>query len=134
MTPFNDQQWNLLLTVGRRIVPEVAALDEAGRARFRDIVAEALRLRPESVRRQFRLFLTVVRLLPVVRAGAPFTRLSATRQDAFLAWLQDRAPGRLRQGFWGLRTLVCMGYYGQTEVAPSLSYTPSFSGNEMLRG
>jgi hypothetical protein len=122
-----------LLAVARRIAPPLAELDAAGVARFEVIVQQALAHRPPGVQRQFRLLLKAVSLLAIVRHGAPFSRLGSDRQDGLLRFLQDGPSRRLRVGFWGLKTLVFMGIYGQTEIAPRLAYAPSSRGNEHLR-
>ncbi len=132
MTPLSERQWSLLLAAGQRIVPPSHELDGEGQRRFRAIIAAALAERPAGVQRQIRLFLSLLRLAPLLRWAATFERLPASRQDSFLRWLQDDAPGRLRQGFWGLKTIVFMGYYGQAELAPRLGYAPSRTGNEKL--
>jgi hypothetical protein len=116
------------------IVPAAADLDAEGRSRFIAIVGKALSDRPRSIQRQFGLFLGLMRWLALLRFGAPFDRLSPANQDAMLRWLLDAPLAKLRGGFWGLRALAFMGYYGQTEVWPSLRYTPSFNGNELLYG
>ncbi len=74
----------ILEVLASRIVPETAALDAAGRERFRAIVTEALAERPAGVQRQFRTFLSLLRLAPLLRFGAPFERLAPERQDAVL--------------------------------------------------
>ena len=122
------------MCVAGRIVPAVGNLDAEGRARFIAIVGKALADRPRSIQRQFVLFLGLLRWLTLVRFGAPFDRLSPENQDVMLRWLLDAPLTKLRSGFWGLRTLAFMGYYGQTEVWPSLRYAPLFNGNEMLHG
>lgn len=132
MDILSERQWALLLAVGARLVPEVASLDVELRAGFRAIVADALADRPEGMRRQFRVFLGLVEKAPVVRFGAPFTRLRPKVQDRVLRWLQDCPVELLRKGFWGMKALVLMGYYARPEVGPSLGYTPSFRGNEKL--
>jgi hypothetical protein len=122
------------MRVAARIVPAVADLDVAGRSHFVAIVSKALSDRPRSIQRQFGLFLGVLRWAPLLRFGAPFDRLPPAHEDAVLRWFLDAPLGKLRSGFWGLRALAFMGYYGQPEVWPSLRYTPSFKGNEMLHG
>jgi hypothetical protein len=134
VSPLSEKQWALLMEVARRVVPETAALDAAGRERFAAIVGNALSDRPRSIRRQFALFLGVIRWAPLLRFGAPFDRLAPGRRDAVLRWLMDAPLGKLRSGFWGLRVLIFMGHYGQPEVWPAIRYTPSFRGNEMLHG
>lgn len=118
--------------LARVIVPELDAADGDSWRRFHAVIDEALGDRPPRLRRQFAVFLGLVHVLAVARHGRPFARLAPEQQAALLMWLQDRAPSLLRKGFWGLKTLVFMGYYAQGEVAATLGYAPSFSGNERL--
>jgi len=118
--------------VAARIVPEVAGLDEEGLTRFVAIVDGALMERPAALRRQFGALLGLIRWLPLPRWGTPFERLSGPRQDRVLRWLQDAPASKLRAGFWGLKTLVFMGYYGQPGIWPELPYAPRLDGNEAL--
>jgi hypothetical protein len=132
--PLSQRKWAFLMCVAGCIVPAAADLDAEGRSRFIAIAGKALADRPRSIQRQFVLFLGLMRWLALVRFGAPFDRLSPANQDAALRWLLDAPLATLRSGFWGLRALAFMGYYGQTEVWSSLRYSPSFNGNEMLHG
>jgi len=134
VSPLSQRKWAFLMCVAGCIVPAVADLSAEGRSRFIAIVGKALAERPLSIQRQFVLFLGLMRWLVVLRFGAPFDRLSPADQDAVLRWFLDAPLAKLRGGFWGLRALAFMGYYGQTEVWPSLRYTPSFNGNERLHG
>lgn len=115
-------------------MPAVAELDAAGRERFNAIVGTALAARAPALRRQFALFLSVLRWAPALRYGASFDRLAPAAQDAVLRWLMDAPLAKLRGGFWGLRALVFMGYYGQPETWGAIGYAPSFAGNERLHG
>lgn len=132
MTVFSERQWSLLRLLGERLVPPLRELDAEGQRRFLAIIAGAVAARPAEVQRQLRLFLKFMHLAPLLRWAATFEALPAARQDRFLRWLQDAAPNRLRQGFWGVKTIVFMGYYGQAELAARLAYTPSRTGNEKL--
>ncbi|HVN76691.1 MAG TPA: hypothetical protein VMT19_10275 [Thermoanaerobaculaceae bacterium] len=134
MNPLSERQWAVFLRVAERVVPAVAALDEGGRGRFAGLVRKALAERPRSIRRQLGAFLTMLRWAPLLRFGAPFDRLSGARQDAVLRWLLDAPVLKLRSGFWGLRALAFMGFYGQPEVWPAVRYAPSFDGNGRLHG
>lgn len=122
-----------LLVVAQRIVPEVADLDDRGLAHFGAIVDRALGDRPEEVRKKFATFLGVLRWAPLLRYGAPFDRLSGGRQDAVLRWFEDAPIGLLRQGLWGLKSMVFMGYYGRSEVWEEIGYAPRFDSLERLR-
>ena len=124
MTSLADGTARFFLVVARRVVPEVAGLDAAGAARFASTVDRALADRPQATRRQVALFLGVVRWLPVLRFGRPFDRLPSGSQDRFLRWLQECPVGLFQRGFWGVKVLVFMGYYGQGECWPEIGYAP----------
>ncbi len=115
-----------------RIVPETTELDAAGLSRFFGIIDEALQDRPASVRRQFATFLGVLRWAPLARYGSPLDKLRAARQDAVLRWFEDCPVSLLRKGFWGLKAMVFMGYYGQPETNEFVGYAPDFDGRERL--
>lgn len=119
----------LLLTIGARIAPGIDALDAAGRDRVFAIIDQAVRQRPLHVQRQLRLFLQVLRWLPVLRYARPFERLTPREQDAVLGWFLDAPIAPLRHGFWGVKTLVFMGYYGRPEVWAEIGYAPRRSGS-----
>jgi hypothetical protein len=132
MDTLTSRQWALLLAVGARLVPEVAALDTDQRGAFRTIIDEALADRPAAMRRQLGIFLGLVERAPLIRFGSTFTRLAPTRQDRVLRWFQDAPVELLRKGFWGMKALVLMGYYARPEAAAEVGWTPSFAGNERL--
>ncbi|MBI4867447.1 MAG: hypothetical protein HY816_10900 [Candidatus Wallbacteria bacterium] len=133
MGVLGKREWDFLFRVAERVVPEVARLEPDDLGRFRAIVEEALAERPPALQRQFRLFLAVVRYAPAARYLVPFDWLDQTRQDAVLAWFQDCPVGLIRKGFWGLKSLVFMGYYGRAEVGVAIGYRPDPRGNERLR-
>jgi hypothetical protein len=131
-SPSPDSSEAFLLLLARRIVPESERMSEDEKARFASIVRAALEDRPPSLRRQFGLFLTVLRWLPALRYLGPYDSLSPSHQDAALRWFQDAPIDLLRKGFWGLKTLVFMGYYGQPELGKKLGYRPAKNGNQFL--
>lgn len=104
------------------VVPEAGELDPGGWSRVEAIVEDALRARPPSLRVQLRVLLRVVRWLPVVRWGRTFPALSLDARRRFLAFLQDAPVLLLRRGFWGIRTLAFLGFYGRREVHRELGY------------
>ncbi len=122
----------ILWQVASRVVPESGSLDAAGRADFERIVDAALADRPVGVRRQFGVFLKVIRLAPLPRYGRSFDRLPPDRQDAVLRWFQDGPVSLFRTGFWGLKAIVFMGYYGRPGVWRDIGYAPEFDSLERL--
>lgn len=132
VSPFDEDQWEFLFAVAARVAPPVTEFDPERRARFRAIISEALALRPPAVVGQIGMFLGVLDRAPALRYGRTFRALDPARQDAVLRWFQEAPLQKLRQGLWGVKTLVYMGTYAQTEIAPRLHYAPSFDGNVHL--
>ncbi len=122
----------LLQTVAVRIVPGLAELSATDRGRFSAIVDRALQDRPPAVRRQVGVFLGVIRWAPLIRFGAPFERLDGDRQDRVLRFLEDCPVGLLRKGFWGLKAIVFMGYYGRPGAWEEIGYAPRFDSRGAL--
>lgn len=122
-----------LLTLAQRIVPEVRSLDPQEEAQFWWIIEDALAGRSPALCRQFNLFLNLLRWLPALRYGAPLDHLPPERQDSVLRWFQGAPIPLIRKGFWGLKALLFMGFYGRPGVGERLGYHPSRQGNEMLR-
>lgn len=110
------------------VVPGFGELSQTSRDRFLEIIDDALGERPESMRRQLALFLTILNIAPVFRWGRPLGRLKTADARRTLRWFQEAPIQKLRQGFWGLKTLVFMGYYGRSEVWPEVGYSPELGG------
>ena len=122
----------LLLAIAPRIVPPAAGLTPEAREAMLALIDGTLATRTPAMRRQFRLFLRALRWLPALRYLRPLNRLDASQQDAALRWFQDHPIQLLRGGFWGVRALVLLGYYGQPAHHASIGYTPSADGNAVL--
>ena len=122
----------VLAAAARRVVPDLARADADTTARFFRIVDDALMDRPASVRRQIGVFLGLIRRLPALRYGRTLELLSEDRQDKVLMWLQECPLSLLQKGFWGLRSLIFMGWYGQRQLWPEWGYEPQADGNERL--
>ncbi|MBM3266753.1 MAG: hypothetical protein FJZ01_03805 [Candidatus Sericytochromatia bacterium] len=97
------------------------------------IFHEAIGKRPPALRRQVGVFLNLLRWLPALRHGKPFERLSEDQHVAVLTWFQSAPVALFRKGFWGVKALVYMGYYGRPELGPEIGYRPSPGGNDLLR-
>ena len=121
-----------LLAVTRRIAPPVADLPESEQAKIIQTVDETLGKRDGKIQKQFNLFLKVLRLSTIIPYGKSMDRLSDERMDQKLRRFQDHPIEKMRLGFWGMKTMVYMGFYGDPERYASFSYQPSLHGNEKL--
>lgn len=114
--------------VAEAVVPDMAALDEADWARAEAIVERALADRPARMRRQLVAFMRLIDGLALARHGRRFRSLEAVARQRLLERLQDSRVLLLRRGFWGLRTLVYMGWYAQPSTAEALGYGAAKGG------
>jgi len=119
--------------VAATVVPEAVRLDEKGWLELEQIIGGALEARPPGLRRQLTLFLSVLDVLPIFRYGRTFRGLDPSRRDSFLLGIQDAPLLLFRRGFWGLRTLVFMGYYGREEGRSETGYRADPRGWEAPR-
>ncbi len=115
------------------IVPEAEQLDETSWLALEDVVEDALAIRPLPLRRQLQLFLHAIEWLPVLRYGRRFPALSREQRTRVLRYFEDHPLERIRCGFWGVRTLAFLGYYGRPEGAQAIGYAPDPRGWEVLR-
>ena len=112
------------------IVPEATQLDERNWKQVESLVENMLDQRPATLARQIRVFLHSIEWLPALRYGRRFSALDAAQQARALAYLQDHPIELVRVGFWGLRTLALLGYYGRPEGAQAIGYAASARGWE----
>jgi len=112
----------VLRAAAEAIVPAATALDAEGWATFDNIVQRALSDRSVRIRRQFRLFLSILDLAPLARYGRRFRGLDVSRRVRVLSAFERAPLLPLRRGAWGLRTLVFMGYYARPEAARAIGY------------
>jgi hypothetical protein len=115
------------------IVPEAETLDDSGWSALEEIVDEGLASRSDSIRRQLRILVRALNVLPILRFGKTFRSLDAAKRTAFLLAVQDAPLLVLRRGFWGLRTLVFMGFYGREEARAAIGYRADPRGWEARR-
>lgn len=116
--------------IARTIVPAAAALGDAEWLELERIIEQGLASRPRSVRRQLRILVRALDWIPLLRYGRTFRSLDAARRTRFLSAIQDAPLLLLRRGFWGLRTLVFMGYYGRPASAVEIGYRADLRGWE----
>ena len=115
------------------VVPGASALDESGWSALEALVERTLAGRPVSVQRQLVLFVRAIEHLPRLRWGRSFTALAPESRTRFLSALEHAPVLLLRRGFWGLRTLVFLGYYARPEAAAEIGYGADARGWEARR-
>jgi hypothetical protein len=115
------------------IVPEAVSLAPEEWSEVEQIVEQGLAARPAAIRRQLRLFVRILNVLPLFRFGRTFRSLDAARRTRFLLAMQDAPVLLLRRGFWGIRTLVFMGYYGRAAARDEVGYRADVRGWEARR-
>ena len=104
------------------IVPEARVMGESEWEELEGIVERGLASRPLAVKKQLRILVRLLDLLPLVRWGRTFRALDEARRTRFLLAIENAPLLLLRRGFWGLRTLVYMGFYGRAEAAAAIGY------------
>lgn len=116
----------------RTVVPDAAAMEEGDWLEVEALIEAAMRRRPEKLQRRLVLFFRCVQWLPVLRYGRRFTSLGAPARTRFLSYLEDHPLQLVRTGFWGVRTLVFLGYYGRPQTARVIGYAADSRGWEAL--
>ena len=114
--------------IASTVVPEAALLDDEAWGELERTVETALETKPPAMRRQLILFVRVLGVLSVLTHGATLVRLQPARRARFLAAIERSPVALLRKGFWGLRTLVYMGYYTRPAVHAGLGYRAHVRG------
>ncbi|HEX4560641.1 MAG TPA: hypothetical protein VH113_02315 [Gemmatimonadales bacterium] len=112
----------VIRSIAETVIPETAALEPDGWRTLERIVTNAIAARPPRLQRQLAVFLHAIEWLPLFRYGRPFSRLDPHRRHRFLESLQDSPLLLLRRGFWGVRTLILMGYYTQGRAIAAIGY------------
>ncbi len=115
------------------VVPEAKELNDLNWSELEMLVETTLQNRPRAMQRQLRLFIRTIQWLPVFRYGKRFTSLSAEQRLQILCYLQDHRVEVIRCGFWGLRTLALLGYYGRPEGVQATGYAADPRGWEALQ-
>lgn len=104
------------------VVPELARQPDSVRAEVEAAVERALADRPPGLRRQLVAFLRLLNVVSLLRFGRRLTSLDQARRVRLLTALQDSHVLLLRRGFWGLRTLIFLGYYTRPAAAAEVGW------------
>lgn len=118
----------ILHAVATTVVPESSGLDARAWSEVEAVIDDALSKRDERVRRQIAVFLRLLQTFPLARYGRPLTALNSRQRTAFLESIERSRLALVRRGFWGLRTLIYMGYYTRDDVAAEIGYHASAGG------
>lgn len=118
----------ILHAIATTVVPESSSLDDRAWREMDAVIDNALAARGSGVSRQLVVFLRLLQALPIARYGRPLTSLNARQRTAFLESVERSRLLLVRRGFWGVRTLVFMGYYTRDDVARSIGYRASPDG------
>jgi hypothetical protein len=119
--------------VAATVVPEATRLERTQWDELEAIVGRYVAGRPPSIRRQLTALLLLIDWVAVLRFGRRFRSLDDARRTRLLAGFADAPSLLLRRGFWGLRTLVLMGYYGRAQAAAAIGYRADARGWEARR-
>jgi hypothetical protein len=119
--------------VAETIVPEARVLPGGEWHCVEGIVEGALAARPARLRQQLLLLVRVIELVPMLRYGRGFTALDPDERTSVLSAFQAAPLLLLRRGFWGLRTLVLMGYYARPAAAAEIGYRADARGWDARR-
>jgi hypothetical protein len=121
---------HLFRAIALAVVPDAAKLDERGWEQVQGIVEGALASRPAKLRRQLRLFIRIINIFSFLRFGRSLPSIDVARRTRLLERFQDAPVLLLRKGFWGLRTMILMGYYCRDGVGAALGYRADRRGWE----
>lgn len=131
--PFAVPAAPVFRAVATTIVPDAARLERTQWDELEAIVGRYVASRPPNIRRQLTTLLGLIDWVAVLRFGRRFRSLDDARRTRFLAGFEDAPSLLLRRGFWGLRTLVLMGYYGRAQSAAAIGYRADARGWEARR-
>jgi hypothetical protein len=112
------------------VVPEAADLTDTEWREFNGAIERALSRRPAAMQRQLGLFLRILNLISFTRYGRSLASLSLPKRTAFLHSIENSKLLLFRRGFWGVRTLVFMGYYARPSMSAALGYAAGPRGWE----
>jgi len=112
----------VFLAAADRIVPPDEASPGGGSMTTAGVVDWALERMDPALRKQFLALMLGTEIMGYFFGLKPFSRLPAEKQDRQLAWMESCPVAKLRMGFFGLKSYVCMGYYTREEVWKDIAY------------
>ncbi len=86
------------------------------------IIDRALSTKPKDMVLLLKLFLMFFELSGLLFALRPFSWMSAEQKDKHIRRFELAPLAKVRQGFWGLKTLIFLSYYSRDEIWPDIGY------------
>jgi len=109
-------------SIAETVVPEVRALNDEQWRGVTAIIDRALLQRPAKMRRQLALFVSALNVFSFLKYGRTLNQLIPSMRTEFLEEIQSSRVLLIRRGFWGLRTLIFMGFYARPEAIAHVGY------------
>ena len=119
--------------IATAVVPEAIEQSQEDWTEFSSIVQTALAKRPAAMQRQLGMFLRILNILSFIRYRRSVASLSVDQRTSFLHSIENSKLLLFRRGFWGVRTLVFMGYYARPGMSSGLGYAAGPRGWEIRR-
>ena len=126
-----DEELFRSLTV--TVVPEAQSLSQPEWTELYRLIDQALVSRPHTVRKQLSAFISLIRIITLLRHAKSFTALSAQQRYDLLHSLETSGIAVFRKGMWGLRTMLMMGFYARPGAASAIGYRADRRGWAYLR-
>ena len=83
------------------------------------------------MQRQLAMFMRLLNVMSYVHHRRALHRLDLPTRVRFLEQVQSSPYLLIRRGFWGIRTIILMGYYARPECMPAIGYAAHVRGWEM---
>lgn len=80
------------------------------------------------MRRQLGLFVNALNVMSLLKYGRTLNGLIPSMRTEFLESVESSRVLLLRRGFWGLRTLILMGYYARPQSRSLIGYGAHVNG------
>ena len=82
-----------------------------------------LQKKPDEIQKQFALLLNVIRKASFVRYWKNFEHLSENKKNKILSFFERFPLGKIRLGFWGLRSMILLSHYGTFTHSKKVGFT-----------
>ncbi len=112
----------VFLAIADRIVPADDESPGGGTMVTAGVVDWSMGRMPDDLRGQILALLLGFEVMGLFFGLRPFTSNSDATKDRQLAWMESCPVGKLRMGFFGLKSFVCMGYYTREDVWATIDY------------